>query len=434
MDFAAPVDIGNRALQHLGAKRMTALTDLSKNAQAVNFCYDKLRKAELRRNNWRFSIRRAPLRPVDTTTMHFVPAAFDATKQYLTGSIVSYSGFWYQANQLIAASATTPDANAPAWTLYFGPVTVDLFSGSSGSLQAWASNVSYASGALVVGTDAYEYSSNLNGNVGNNPVTDGGVHWYKVGLAPDTQGYFSGELVYFPSGPAPSIYLSLKDNNNVDPSVGPPAWNSAQVYNIGQTVTYSSTVYQSTIDLNVNQTPTGTGDWIAVPGTETDQTVGSAWLKLGGATVTSLQFLYPIGSGPSSQTATRNVFFLPNGFLRQAPQDPKAGSVSYLGAPSGLGYDDWTFENTYFVSREVQPIVFRFAADVAYVPWMDMMFCEGLAARIAQETCEEITQSTDKLQAAASFYKTSMGEARIVNGIETGASEPPLDDYITCRI
>jgi len=434
-DYTAPVDIGNRALQHLGAKRMIALTDASKNAAAVANCYDKLRQSELRRNVWRMSIRRAPLRPVDTTTMNLVAGTFDPAKQYLLASIVNYQGLNYQAQAIIAAGAGTPDVNVgpTAWLLYFGPVTASLFN-NAGGLPAWATNVNYAAGTLVVGSDANEYSSLINGNMGNNPVTDGGVHWYKVGLAPGTTGYFAGEIVYAPQGPNPSIYVSLVSQNAVDPTQGPPAWNSAQVYSKGQTVTQSATIYQSTIDLNVNQTPTGTGDWVVVPGTQPDHMVGSQWLQLGAAVVTSLQFIYPIGSGPASQTQTRNIFVLPNGFLKRAPQDPKQGGVSYLGSPSGLGYDDWNEEGNYIVSREVQPIVLRFAADLAYVPFFDTMFSEGLAARIALETCEELTQSTDKLNMLMGEYNKFMGEARITNGIETGASEPPEDDWITCRI
>lgn len=376
-DFQTPVDIGNRALQHIGAKRIVAFTDQSKNAAAISFCYDKLRKAELRRNVWRFDIRRAVLRPTDTTSMTFIPGAFDNAKTYLNGSIVSSGGLYYQAQQPISAAGGTPDTNVPAWLLYFGPKTVQPYD--------------------VTGTT----------------------------------GYYSGELVYDTTG---HVYLSLVSNNSAVPTAGPPAWDATVIYNKGQTVTQTAVVYQSTQDLNLNNTPTGTGAWVTIPVSQPDSPVGTSWLKLGAASVTSIQIIYPLGSGPSTQSATRNVFYLPNGFLREAPQDPKAGSVSFLGAPSGLGYDDWEMENQVFVSREAFPIVFRFGADLAAVPLMDTMFCEGLACRIAAEVCEELTQSVEKIQTVASAYKTFMGEARTVNGIETGATEPPEDDYITCRI
>jgi hypothetical protein len=65
---------------------------------------------------------------------------------------------------------------------------------------------------------------------------------------------------------------------------------------------------------------------------------------------------------------------------------------------------------------------------------MDPMFCEGLGARIGLEICEPLTQSDSKLGTISQIYKTFMSDARNVNGIETGSVEPPLDDYITCRL
>lgn len=75
----------------------------------------------------------------------------------------------------------------------------------------------------------------------------------------------------------------------------------------------------------------------------------------------------------------------------------------------------------------------RFVADMVDVPRMDALFCEGLAARIGLEVCEPITQSTSKMGAIKTLYDQVMSDARTVNGIETGAEEPPVDDYIACR-
>ena len=102
--------------------------------------------------------------------------------------------------------------------------------------------------------------------------------------------------------------------------------------------------------------------------------------------------------------------------------------------PSGLPQDDWEFEGDFIVTRDVVVIVLRFVADIQDVTRMDPMFCEGLAARMGLELCEPLTQSSEKLQAIGSIYKLTMGEARAVNGIETGPTEAPLDDYIATRI
>lgn len=486
MTFQAPVDIANRALQHCGASRIIAFTDDSKNATEVSFVYDKVRRAELRRNVWTFATRRSVLRPADVTSMLLTPSAWSASATYLPGSVTQFGGQWFVALKPVPANIE-PDlsTNSAYWSQYFGPrmVTPWVFGGVQNIPQPWAIGTSYASGSLVVGSDGYEYNSLVNGNIGHDPVTDGGVHWQKIGQVSTGGGYFAGELVYYPTGPNPGIYVSLNSGNTDIPN-SLPAWVGSATYNVGQTVTYSAATWQSNIDLNVNQTPgtnpaawaigttyatgnqvlgsdnniyssVGSGNighnpvtdtthtywtfvaaaaWITVPATQVDQMTGQNWLKLGSATVRSLQFVYPVGSGPLTQEATRNVYVLPYGFLREAPQDPKAGGVSYLGAPSGLTYNDWVFENGVIVTREVNPITFRFVADIADVTLMDDMFCEGMSCRIGMEVCETLTQSTTKLSNIASAYQRFMSEARLVNGIEQQPSESPEDDYVTCRL
>lgn len=318
MPFTSSVDIANRALQHCGAKRITAFTDDSKGASEVSFVYDKLRQFELRRNIWRFSVRRAVLRAISATTKTLAVTAWASGTTYALGQLASYQGLLWQS--LAAANlANTPSDASTSWSLYFGPSTFEAY-------------------------DSAEV-------------------------------YYAGDVVYVTT----TAYLSVVSNNS------------------------------------------------SVPGADAN------WLALLG-TLSAFTPLYPIGAGPSNDRTTRNIFVLPVGFLREAPQDPKAGSVSFLGAPTGRMYQDWEFENNYIVTRDPQPIIFRFAADVVNVPLMDPMFCEGLAAAMGMQVCEELTQSTEKLKAIAAAYKMAMSDARTVNGIEEGPTEPPEDDWITSRI
>ena len=53
------VGIANRALQKLGAKRISALTQDHPNARSMNAAYERVRDAELRRYDWSFAIHRA---------------------------------------------------------------------------------------------------------------------------------------------------------------------------------------------------------------------------------------------------------------------------------------------------------------------------------------------------------------------------------------
>ena len=60
MPFVLPLDIMNRACQHLGVPRITSLNpiDDTKEAAELNFVYDKVRQAELESNLWRFATKR----------------------------------------------------------------------------------------------------------------------------------------------------------------------------------------------------------------------------------------------------------------------------------------------------------------------------------------------------------------------------------------
>ena len=68
--MASEVDICNRALQKLGAERITSLTQDSANARACNLCYEPIRDAELRAHPWNFAIKRASL-AADSTAPSF---------------------------------------------------------------------------------------------------------------------------------------------------------------------------------------------------------------------------------------------------------------------------------------------------------------------------------------------------------------------------
>lgn len=479
MSFMDSLDIANRALFHLGATRIQSPSEDSKNNTTMAFLYDKLRPAELRRNVWRFATRRAVMRPVDPTTLKLVPSAWNSTTLYLPGAIVADANnvFW-QSTQ--AENLGNIPGFSTSWFQYFGPLTATLFA-SVTNYTAWSSGTTYALGAQV-SYNGIAYQSTTNANLNNIPNAPSSSFWFAITvLSPQQQGFYAGELVYLPTGTPGGyqVYMSLVNGNSNVPSIA-TAWSSTTQYTPDQCVSYLGAQYRNLLTFNQNITPAASpANWSAsttyalgnaVTGSDHIQYTSNAggnfnnnpvtdgginwtstgivsawsssptltvadigWLPLN-VTLTNLTFVYPIGSGPSTDAATRNVFHLPAHFMREAPQDPKRGSVSFLGAPSGLMYTDWEFEGDFMVSRDAEPIVFRFVADVYQVSAMDQMFCEGLAARMAYEACEDLTQSIGKQQACAQAYKTFMGDARTVNGIETGATEPPEDDYITCRV
>lgn len=428
--FQTSVDIANRALDHCGQDPLDPVlgfAEISKKASLTARVYPKLREAELSRNSWYFAIKTAALRPIDANTMLLSPSVWVSTTTYFRGSIAAYADrLWIS---MIPNNLGQQPETSAAWQEYFGPMSVMLYD----------STTTYSSGELVYttpGNGTYRvFISRRDGNA-DNPAT--ATPWSA------TTVYFKNEVVTS----AAIAYMSKIDfNTNQAPASSPANWNIATTYGAAATVTGSDgVIYSSIAGGNVGNDPVLTvGFWtntgVLTPWTTVfiGGTGSLKWLEIGGLSfpmgvgLTTLDIVYPISSGPSPQNPARSVFRLPSGFLRKAAQDPKAGSLSYLGAACGREVDDWNLQGNYILTSLTGPIIFRFIADTVDVASMHPMFCEGLAACIGMHICEPLTQSAQKIKVIADFYKMQMGEARTVNAIEIGSEEPPVDDWIACR-
>jgi len=430
--FRSPADIGNRALQHCGAGRMDpalGFNENSRNAAEVLFAYDKQREAELRRRYWTFAIRRTVLRAVDTNTMRLVAALWSPITSYFTGSIVAD-----QSGNLWISRIPNNLNNDPLlsilWDPYFGPRSVSLYD----------STLAYSAGELVYtapgdGTNRV-YLSLQNGN----SDVPGTATAYDA-----TVTYFKNQVVTYLGIP----YMSLIDLNTANtPSLAPALFNIATTYAVGNQVGGSDgVIYTSVGSGNLGNDPTTDGgvNWtntgVLVPWTTVF--IGGAgsdkWLQIGGKEfpsgvgLTTLNIVYPVGAGPSSQSTSRNLFLKPAGYLRLAPQNPKPG-IGALGGPTGVSYDDWLIEGEYLISSCAGPITLRFVADFTDVARMDAMFCEGVAARIALAVMDTITQSNAQIQIVQGVFKKWESDALTIDGIEDGYIDPPDDDYVTVRL
>jgi hypothetical protein len=396
MEFSSPIDVCNRAMQHLGAKRIDpqlGFTEISVQASECAFAYGKIRQAELRRNVWGFAIRRAIMRPVN---------------------LLSVQGSTFTTVPANASIAVSP-------TMLLAPAL-------------WSSTTTYSSGALVIDAQTTIWQSLAPANVNAAPGNDSRWEQYAGPLTVDayvsTVSYYAGDLVYVAPGDGSyTVYQSIVEGNNDNPATA-SAYVATQVYAKDEVVVSASVIYQSLVDLNYGNTPVSSPtQWT------TTITSGSGSVKWRTISAALQQIVtpYPLGTGPSNQPATRNAFRLPCGFLREAPQDPKAGGNSYLGSPTGLYYSDWTYDGRYLVSRETGPILYRFVADVTNVSTFDPLFCEALAAKLAWSVCEPVTQSTAKRQDCLAAHKQALFEAGAINGIEQGSTEPPIDDFIAAR-
>jgi hypothetical protein len=297
-------------------------------------------------------------------------------------------------------------------------------------IAEWAQETTYSTGSFVMFAGSV-YLSLLNSNLGNFPNAFASTNWVAT-----TGG---------------SLYMSLIDINiGNSPANAPALYASGTTYASGNIVGVLSTglEYVSQVSSNTGNNPvTDNGtNWktngVFLPWTTSFVQGGGNqfWLQIGGASfpngvgLSGINILYPLSSGPTWQLTTRNVFRLPANYLRRAPQDPKAGRTSFLGYPSNLWQDDWNFEGNYIVTTQGDPIMFRFVCDVQDVTQFTDIFCEGLACRIALEVAPRLTQNLGDVSIIAKEYLQFMGEARLQNAIELGATEPPMDDYIACRV
>jgi hypothetical protein len=430
------VDVANRALDHCGQDPLGSLgfNEQSKKARLMARLYNNLRRSELRRRVWSFSTMRTVLRPLTPGVMRISPVLWSPAIPYFIGSVVTDAfGVTWSSNS--PDNLNQEPGNSFGWDFYSGPLVVFPWTTPPFPPQG------YFAGELVytfAGDGTYKvFRSKISANV-DNPATP--TVWDPIAI------YNKNQIVQYPSAPLGALYMSLINLNQNRPPLtyGPAAWNATATYAIGIPVRGSDgIIYTSVINGNIGHDPTqdlgtnwtNTGTMAAWDPSFNQATSGSGslnWLQVQ-AQLTAWDPVYPVGAGPDVQSQTLNLFDRPANCLREAPQDPRAGSTSYLGAFWGLNYDDWKYENNYIVSMKVDPIIYRFVSDFVDVRRMDPMFVEGLAWRMAYEAVEPLTQSVDKLKVISASLQKFMGEAGIVNGIEQGPVEPPVDDWLACR-
>ena len=94
---------------------------------------------------------------------------------------------------------------------------------------------------------------------------------------------------------------------------------------------------------------------------------------------------------------------------------------------------DWVIQNGSVYTDDSAPLDFRYTARITDPNDMDSLFREALAARIAMELCESITQSNTKMDQLQKSYSHWISEARRNNAIIQVPAEAGTDPWITAR-
>lgn len=94
---------------------------------------------------------------------------------------------------------------------------------------------------------------------------------------------------------------------------------------------------------------------------------------------------------------------------------------------------DWKVEGGYIITQDASPLQFIYIALVTNPGQFDPLFCEALSAKLALETCAEITESSAKEDRIKERFKDAMADARQGNAYEEDAELPLEDDWVTCR-
>jgi hypothetical protein len=232
-EFNLPPDIGNRALMRVGNSNLMGgqgFATPGKGPALINFCYGKLRRAELQENVWRFATKKTALRPIDTNTLLLAPTLWVAGTTYFVGSVVSDSVGTYWQSKIRNNLGNQPGVVFSAWEPYFGPLTVGLYDSTD----------SYLSGEVV-----YTAAGNGTYNVFQSQVSTNDVH-------PALPNQWSGQTTYF--------------KDNVVQTF--PAWSSGTTYAQGQCAQYTDgNIYASLINSNIAIIPPNTlgTDWALMP-------------------------------------------------------------------------------------------------------------------------------------------------------------------------
>jgi hypothetical protein len=148
---------------------------------------------------------------------------------------------------------------------------------------------------------------------------------------------------------------------------------------------------------------------------------------------------FQLAASPTAPLFGRQAEYpLPAGFLKLLDPDP---DWNYTGTFSGNATDwngagnadDLIIEGRSILTNMTAPLNVRLVMQIIDPNLMDPLFRESIAAKLAEELCEELTQSNQKKESARTDYKEAISAAKKANAIELPPQQAPTDTWITTR-
>jgi hypothetical protein len=136
------------------------------------------------------------------------------------------------------------------------------------------------------------------------------------------------------------------------------------------------------------------------------------------------------GTAPAWGYDTR--YAMPSDCLRIIEIDGFTGLNEPLGSV-GPGDPDFRIEGRYILCDETSEIDIRYISKEINVSDWDSLFVDAIAARMAFEACEPLTNNASKKEQFLRDYKEAISKARRADGIETPAEPLQEDSWLLAR-
>lgn len=124
---------------------------------------------------------------------------------------------------------------------------------------------------------------------------------------------------------------------------------------------------------------------------------------------------------------------LPNDFLRLI-EGGDIGGQADLSDYRGLSSAAYSVEGRALLTNYGAPLAIRYIARITDASLFDSAFVESLACRLALETCEQITESSQKKSDLLLDYRLSVREAIRANALEVASESIADDTWVLARV